>query len=282
MKKTKTKKGALQIAAGIVLAVTSSLSGTMTRHPTTTPAESAIPAPLPAPPTEISSRGNKYYFDAGTQAAIVAFQKETDRKKRESLYVKSIMPAFEKLVENLINIYKFTSLYDTYEDLKNDCVNFLFETIPKFDESRGTRAFAYFNIVAKHWLLIKTKQKAQKIKRSISLDDPGSLTVHEHIIIEEHNLLPSQDDILDGSKSLETTLEMMYDIRTKVKTENELVCINSIITIFENIDDIDLLNKGAILLYMRELSGLSPKQLTTTMHSIKKHYKKLLIESKKG
>jgi hypothetical protein len=27
------------------------------------------------------------------------------------------------------------------------------------------------------------------------------------------------------------------------------------------------------LLYMRELSGFSPKQLTTTMQTIKKHYK---------
>ena len=106
--------------------------------------------------------------------------------------------------------------------------------------------------------------------------------MHEHVLIEEYNLLPSQDDMLDETKSMETTLEMLYEIRTKAKTENELVCINSIITIFENIDEIDLLNKGAILLYMRELSGLSPKQLTTTMHAIKKYYKKSILESRKG
>jgi len=60
------------------------------------------------------------------------------------------------------------------------------------------------------------------------------------------------------------------------------MCINSIITIFENIDNIDLLNKNAILLYMRELSGLSPKQLTTTMQIVKKHYKKIKIEYQKN
>ena len=73
---------------------------------------------------------------------------------------------------------------------------------------------------------------------------------------------------------------MLYEIRTKVKTENELSCINSIITIFEKIDDIDLLNKSAILLYMRELSGLSPKQLTTTMQSVKKHYRRMKADPK--
>lgn len=221
---------------------------------------------------------SKLYFNSSTQEAIVLFQKETNNKTRNELYVLRILPAFEKLVENLINIYKFTSIHDSYEDLKNDCISFLFETIPKFDESRGTRAFAYFNIVAKHWLLIKTKQKSQKMKRNVSLDDPLSLTIHDNVIIEEHNTIPSQDVIFDGTDSLEGTLSILYEIRSKVKSENELTCINSIITIFENIDDIDLLNKGAVLLYMRELSGLNPKQLTTTMHSIKKHYKKMANE----
>ena len=222
----------------------------------------------------------KLYFNSSTQEAIVLFQKENDKRKRNDLYVNRILPAFEKLVENLINIYKFTSMHDSYDDLKNDCISFLFETIPKFDESRGTRAFAYFNIVAKHWLLIKTKQKSQKLKRNVSLDDPLSLAAHEHLIIEEHSMLPSQDSLIDESRSMEGTLSILYEIRGKVRSENELTCINSIITIFENIEDIDLLNKGAVLLYMRELSGLSPKQLTTTMHSIKKHYKKMSADQR--
>ena len=47
-----------------------------------------------------------------------------------------------------------------------------------------------------------------------------------------------------------------------------------------NIDEIDLLNKSAVLLYMRELSGLSSKQLTTAMQSIKRHYKKTKVDPK--
>lgn len=243
--------------------------------------ETVVPATSeePVPPVKDEK---KLYFNSDTQAAIVAFQKETDKKQRNLLYSERILPAFEKLVENMINIYKFAGLHDSYEDLKHDCISFLFETIPKFDETRGTRAFAYFNIVAKHWLLIKTKQKTQKSKRSVYLDDPVNMSVHDQDLIEEHNTVPSQDFLIDSSRSSEAILSTLYEIRTKVKTENELTCINSIITVFENVDDIDLLNKGAVLLYMRELSGLSPKQLTTTMHNIKKHYKKLTAERIKG
>jgi len=223
----------------------------------------------------------KLYFNEETHRSIVQFQNEQDKKSRDRLYVEKIMPAFEKLVENLINIYKFTSMHDTYEDLKVDCVNFLFETIHKFDETRGTNAFSYFNVVAKNWLIIKTKQKAQKMKKVVSLDDPDGLTSYDTCQIEEFNYLPFKDLNAEaaGRKEIITTL---YDIRLKVKSENELSCINSIITIFENLDDIDLLNKSAILLYMRELSGLTPKQMTTTMQSIKSYYKKLKIEHAKS
>lgn len=223
----------------------------------------------------------KLYFHAGTQAAIVAYQQaKEDRKERERLYVHEILPAFSKLVENLINIHKFTSLHDSYDDLKNDCVNFLFETIGKFDANRGTNAFSYFNVVAKNWLIIKTKQKSQRIKRSVSLDDPEALSANEHRIIEDHCTVPSQETVFENRTMAHNVIELLYEIRDKVKSENELACINSIITIFENIDEVDLLNKSAILLYMRELSGLSPKQLTTTMQAIKRHYKRSKIDPK--
>lgn len=220
----------------------------------------------------------KLYFNSGTQDAIVKFQQEEAKKEKDRLYVGEIMPAFEKLVENLINIHKFTGMHDTYDELKNDCVNFLFETIHKFDAGRGTNAFSYFNVVAKNWLIIRTKQKTQRTKKSVSLDDPASLTANETLIIEEFNLLPSQDIMIDSADAAENTVNLLYEIRSKAKTENELTCINAIITIFENIEDIDLLNKSAVLLYMRELSGLSPKQLTTSMQSIKRHYKKSKID----
>jgi hypothetical protein len=227
-----------------------------------------------------AAKALRMYFNADTQAAIVAYQQSSDKKDRDRLYIKEIMPAFEKLVENLINIHKFTSLHDTYDDLKNDCVNFLFETIGKFDGNRGTNAFSYFNVVAKNWLIIRTKQKSQRIKRSVSLDDPEALSVNEQCIIDDYNIIPAQDELLMNEHAAQSVVKLLYEIRAKVKTENELACINSIITIFENIDDIDLLNKSAILLYMRELSGLSPKQLTTTMQTIKKHYRRFKMDPK--
>jgi len=225
-------------------------------------------------------KGVKLYFNSDTQIAIVAYQTALEKKERERLYVKEILPAFEKLVENLINIHKFSGLYDSYEDLKSDCVNFLFETICKFDANRGSNAFSYFNVVAKNWLIIRTKQKATKFKRNISMDDPESLTANELKIIEDQSMVPSQDVILETENAAQNTLKMLYEIRSKAKSDNEMACITAIIEIFEKIDDIDFLNKSAVLLYMREISGLTPKQLTATMQVIKKHWRRLKNDQK--
>lgn len=216
----------------------------------------------------------KMYFNAGTQDAIVNFQSERDKKQRERIYVDEILPAFDKLVENLINIYKFSGMHDTHDDLKNDCVNFLFETIHKFDASRGTKAFSYFNVVAKNWLIVRTRQKSIRTKKHVSIEETESMSLYDVMTIERHNTVPSQDESLDAEERADRTFNILQDIRSKVKTENELICINSIITIFENMDSVDLLNKRAVLLYMRELSRLSPKQLTSAMQSIKRHYER--------
>jgi hypothetical protein len=224
----------------------------------------------------------RLYFNRDTHAAIVEYQQSAslEKKVREALYVTRIMPAFNKLVENLINIHKFSSLYDSYDDLKNDCVNFLFETISKFDPTRGSNAFSYFNVVAKNWLIIKTKQKAAKIKKNISMDDAAALSMRDLGTIEEWNMVPSQEALIENKNTAENILDLLNEIKDKTKTDNEKVCVNAIITVFQNIDNIDLLNKSAVLLYMRELSGLNPKQLTMTMQIIKKHYRRLRTDSK--
>lgn len=223
------------------------------------------------------AREMRMYFNEKTQAAIVAYQKSTSKKEKDMLYATEIAPAFEKLVENLINIHKFAGLYDTYEELKSDCVNFLFETLGKFDATRGTLAFSYFNVVAKNWLIIRMKQKSQKLKRNVSLDDPG-LSCNEQRLIEEHNIVPSQETDIDNKVVASNILVMLHEISSsiaqKAKVDNEISCINSIITVFENIENIDLLNKSAVLLYVRELSGLNAKQLTLTMQTVKKYYRK--------
>lgn len=224
----------------------------------------------------------KPYFTSDTQAAIVEYQQCTidDKKQRELLYISRILPAFEKLVENLINIHKFTSLHDTFDELKLDCISFLFETIHKFDSTRGSNAFSYFNVVAKNWLIIKTKQKILKTKKNVSMNDESAMSYSDLKILEDWNHVPSQELLVENKNTAENIVTLLNDIKSRIASDNEKACIDSIISIFQNIDDIDLVNKSAVFLYMREMSGLTSKQLSTTMQIIKKHYRRMKLDAK--
>ena len=65
---------------------------------------------------------DEFYFNAGTQQAIVDYKAETNSTKRNDIYVKDILPAFSKLVENLINVYGFQIQYESKADLQNECI----------------------------------------------------------------------------------------------------------------------------------------------------------------
>ena len=227
------------------------------------------------PETAKKKKQIKKYFNEDTQLAIEEFQKEEDPGAREKIYVSRILPAFEKLSENLIFIHKFTGLHGTYEDLKNDCVTFLYETIYKFDASRGTKAFSYFNVVAKNFLIIKSKQKMQSYKRNISLQDQSSFSFNEIASYEEKNFDVGLEEFFIKKVEKEILMKMIDFLVSEARSESEKSCINAIKMLFESADQLELLNKRAVFVYLRELSGLTPKQLTTTISSLKKKYRLL-------
>ena len=175
------------------------------------------------------------YFSAATHKSIMEFQATECRQEKEKIYVGDILPAFSKLVENLIFIHGFTSSNGSYDDLRNDCVTFLYETLHKFDPSRGTKAFSYFNVVAKNWLIIRSKKNIKNARKHVSIDDTESLTASDAIKIENYSTAAAQDHNIIKKESFDNIIKLLYQIKKSISGDNEVACINAIITIFERI-----------------------------------------------
>jgi len=221
---------------------------------------------------------SKLYFTAETQTAIEKFQQAELQEDRDNLYTKEIMPAFDKLAENLILIYGFAKGRHSFDTLKNDCVTFLYETLYKFDVSKGSKAFSYFNVVAKNWLILNTRKRKKVQDNAYSIHDLESFNSVDRSAILHYKVSPSPDDVMISKERRAEIQKILKMLRTKVVNTTAVACIEAILVVFDKIDELDLLNKRAIYVYIREISGLNSKQLSTSMSTIRRFYRQIKNE----
>jgi len=215
------------------------------------------------------------YFNMDTQAAIEKYQKLECEKEKLLIYEKEILPAFSKLSENLIFVYGFKSPFLVFDELKADCISFLYESIHKWSPERGTKAFSYYNVVAKNWLIINCRQHKKIRGRHLSIDDPYGMSATQKEIFESSTVDPAPDETLIKRQQRGQIMKLLDEMRVKLTNQNEIVCLQSIETLFSNIENLDLLNKRAVLIYIRDISGLDKTQLSKAMSVIRRHYRSM-------
>ena len=221
------------------------------------------------------AKKNKGYFTKVHQEAIVKFCNSDCHKEKEDLYTNVIREALEKLSENLIYVYGFHKQHDNVDVLKQDCVINLYETLHKFDPEKGHRAFSYFNVVAKHWLIIHSRKKNKRKFRMVSIDDPNNDINVDALFHQNGQYVAPPSTRLENEEKIEEIRQLFQEIRKRVRNEREVRCVDAIIEIFNKVDELDFLNKRAIFVYVRELSGLNSKQLSVCMSSIRNIYRQL-------
>ena len=217
----------------------------------------------------------KPYFGKDAHKAIVEYQLSSCRSEKNKIYTEKIKQSFDKLTENLIFIHGFSSSEENFKILKSDCVAFLYEILNKFDPSKGSKAFSYFNVCAKNFLIIQSKKKSKAKSRMISIDDE-CLSILEKKTIENFQIIPSQEDQMIFNEDKKILKEVFSIIEKRISNQNEIACIRAINTLFEKIEELDFLNKRAIFVYLREISGLNAKQLSVAMSNIRKNYKEII------
>jgi hypothetical protein len=223
------------------------------------------------------SAPRKLYFDENTQQAIVDFQSEEVSSEREKIYEIRILPSFAKLVENIILIYGFAKGGESFDVLKNDCITFLYETLYKFDNSKGTKAFSYFNVVAKNWLVLNSRRTRRITHNHLSLANQDRFSVRDKDLIANYQIAQAPDELMISQEFRGEIMKTLEHIRNKVKSsgksKNDIACAEAVVTVFEQVDQLDFLNKRAIFVYVRNISGLNSKQLSASMSSIRKIYR---------
>jgi hypothetical protein len=208
------------------------------------------------------------YFNDETDRYIVQYLETEDVEEKNKIFDVHIRPAFEKLIENQIYVYGFFNI-DEVEMLKMDCLANLYEQLPKYKSSKGTKGFSYFNVVAKNWFFQRSREsnKRRRLEGEIARDvDDSALDGDLSLSVCSH------EDSIQEIEFWQQLFKEMEDWRPRMLKGPERKLLEAIIFLMKNAELVPIYNKKAVYMYLRELTGLNGKQVVMNLKKIRNMY----------
>ncbi len=204
-----------------------------------------------------------YYWTEDTEQAIIQYNSgELNEGEKNKLYNDEIEYPFNKLAENIINTFKFTYFDDVFKDVQHEVVVFLIMNMHKYDHTKGSKAFSYFSVVAKNYLILNNNANYKKYKSHDSVDAARGLQSHA----------PSEDPAIIVEESIRYFEDKTPEIFSK---HRDRVIAYAIIDLMKSRDTIEDFNKKAIYILLREMTDVETAHITKVLNILRKHMRTL-------
>lgn len=212
------------------------------------------------------------YFTEETENAILRYRNSKNQAERNRIYNDHIHYSFYKLVENIIHTFKFYyTEVDNIEDLKYEVISFLLQKLDLYDQSKG-KAYSYFGTITKRYLIIYNQKNYKKLvaKAEIGDQNDDDSIVNSVAVKEPEPELDKLDIVYIFIKYIDDNLLELFD-----KPE-ELKVADAILEIFKKRDNIEIFNKKAIFIYVKEMTDVQSNTITKVIKKLKTIYKNIL------
>jgi len=217
------------------------------------------------------------YFTKVHEQAIIDYNNTVNFDEREYLYNTYIGPVFSEMVDKIVFTYRFTTL-PNIDVLRDECKIWLTTVVQKFDPSKGSKAFSYFSVITKNWFIAKVKKNSKARRTEISIDDAMIRPSLDKKLIVEHGYYAKRTQIEFWEK-LWTEMDSWDHDNLKI---NEKKVLEAIKILLDNPDSIEIFNKKAIYLYIREITGLNTKQIVNNLNKMRIKYRAFKKEWNEG
>lgn len=217
----------------------------------------------------------KMYFTDDTEAAIIEYLNESDPYMRNKIYNERIKYAFHKLTENIIHTFKFYyTEVETIAELQHEVTAFLLEKLHLYNQSKG-KAYSYFGTIAKRYLILYNNKNYEKLKGRVDIDtiDEDKNKVIDILNSPANNVDPLTSEnyfIEQFIKYVDLHLYKIFPNKDDART------IDAIMELFRQREVLDIFNKKAIYIYIREMTDQDTPQITKVIKALKKIYYRLL------
>ena len=214
---------------------------------------------------------SRMYFTQITENAIIRYNGSEDSVLRNRIYNDHIAYAFDKLAENIIHTFKFYYFDVPSEQVKHEVVSFLVMNMHKFKEGKG-KAFSYFSIVAKNYLILNNNNNYKKMKSHRELD-----------ILDFKRNLSSEAQVVSDKETYEEFTDMMLDywennLPNIFKRHKDILVADAVLELFRRSQNMENFNKKALYVLIREMTGSNTQHITRVVNVMKKYYKRLFKE----
>jgi len=215
----------------------------------------------------------RIYFTQDTEDAIVEYLITEDIALRNKIYNERIKYGFYKLAENIIHTFKFYYTdTDTIEELKHEVITFLLEKLHLYNPTKG-KAFSYFGTIAKRYLIVYNENNYKKLQEKADVDesDDDQMMLYEH----DANIERVFDEVIfidQYIKYIDNNLFKLFPKKQDAQTAD------AIIELFRKRESLEIFNKKALYIYIREITDVSTPQVTKIIKKLKIIYIQLYNE----
>ena len=211
------------------------------------------------------------YFTLDTQQAIIEYRLETSTYKRNKIFNERIYYAFYKLAENIIHTFKFYyTEVDNINELKHEVIAFLLEKLHLYDDTKG-KAYSYFGTIAKRYLIVYNNNNYKRLKGKATVEEVDEdKTILNHLVLTNENNLEELEFI---DIFIFYVDENLLELFTK---EQEARVGDAILELFKRRETIDIFNKKALFIYIKEITDAPTPIITKVIKVLKGIYKEML------
>tara|TARA_R110002074_G_scaffold13083_7_gene47221 strand:- start:4720 stop:5418 length:699 start_codon:yes stop_codon:yes gene_type:complete len=207
------------------------------------------------------------YFTQVHEDAILEYISCSDSVKKNELYSNTIRPVFVEMINKIVFTYKFGSLPNV-DALKEECEIHLITILSNFDAAKGSKAFSYFSVVTKNWFIARVKKNAIQMKREAKYDEISKKVEVQYLsIYNEYEEDRNKEEFMSRFMAEVNNWEKKFNLK-----DNEKKILEAIKILFKESENIEIFNKKAIYLYIREMTNLNTKQILNNLKRFRGEY----------
>ena len=216
-------------------------------------------------------RKPRTYFTKDTENAILEFVTLENQLERDKLYKERIEYGFFKLTQNIINTYRYYYTDgESIEDLQQEVIVFLLQQLHKFKPEKGM-AYSYFGTIAKRYLINKNKKNYKKLQITSPIEE----------IDNDHQIYT---DVYNDTNKIDLYVFLNLYVKyvnkniDKLFKANDHKTVYAVLQLFKNRSTLEIFNKKALYIYIREIGEINTSQITKVIKKLKIIYKDLFNE----